>query len=173
MVLRELALPAGTLGRVYLSSMPGRRTNLAADISDMDSVRVSRIISFACFEEVTRKSPEYAAALNDDALGRPIETFAITDYDVPTDLAKFRNVIQRVVGYLEADERLLLHCGAGIGRTGTVATCLLMELGMDETTALDALRQLGRGPKTPSNSVLSGGSQRIGSRGRAGAEQPS
>ena len=127
--------------------MPGRRTNLEADISEMDSARVSRIISFASSEEVTRKSPEYAAALKDNALGRPIETFAITDYSVPADLVEFATVVHRVLGYLEADERLLLHCGAGIGRTGTVATCLLITLGMAETAALDVVKTAGSRPE--------------------------
>ncbi|MFM8531700.1 MAG: dual specificity protein phosphatase family protein [Ilumatobacteraceae bacterium] len=36
-------------------------------------------------------------------------------------------------------EHLLVHCGAGIGRAGTIAACLLVALGMDEDTALDHL----------------------------------
>jgi protein-tyrosine phosphatase len=37
---------------------------------------------------------------------------------------------------LRDGERLLVHCGAGIGRAGTVATCLLMMMGVARDDAL-------------------------------------
>lgn len=49
----------------------------------------------------------------------------------------------RMVGVLAEHVRggagLLVHCGAGIGRAGTVATCLLIELGMGLGDALEAV----------------------------------
>ena len=37
---------------------------------------------------------------------------------------------------LEMGEHLLMHCAAGIGRTGTMAVCLLMRLGIPRDEAL-------------------------------------
>lgn len=43
--------------------------------------------------------------------------------------------IAELVRRLDDGEHLLMHCAAGIGRTGTMAVCLLMELGMAQPTA--------------------------------------
>ena len=50
---------------------------------------------------------------------------------------------------LDAGEGLIVHCGAGIGRAGTVATCLLMSLGVprDEALATVALHRPMGGPE--------------------------
>jgi len=37
---------------------------------------------------------------------------------------------------LEAGEHLVLHCRGGLGRTGTVAACILIEFGTDPDTAV-------------------------------------
>jgi ADP-ribosyl-[dinitrogen reductase] hydrolase len=41
---------------------------------------------------------------------------------------------------LTAGERILIHCRAGLGRTGLVAVRLLIELGEEPRTALDRVR---------------------------------
>jgi protein-tyrosine phosphatase len=40
---------------------------------------------------------------------------------------------------LDHGERLLMHCGAGIGRAGTMAACLLVRLGAGAPDALDVV----------------------------------
>jgi hypothetical protein len=42
---------------------------------------------------------------------------------------------------VEAGESLVVTCGAGIGRAGTVATALLMRCGVPRQDALDAVRE--------------------------------
>ncbi len=46
-------------------------------------------------------------------------------------------------------EHLLIHCAAGIGRTGTIAACILVELGMGSDDALTLIRSSrpGAGPE--------------------------
>ena len=50
---------------------------------------------------------------------------------------------------LDAGEGMIVHCGAGIGRAGTVATCLLMSLGVprDEALATVAVHRPMGGPE--------------------------
>ena len=61
--------------------------------------------------------------------------FPIADLHAPA-LAEVRPLLDDVVGRLDAGEHLLVHCGAGIGRAGTIAVCILMLHGL---TAPDAL----------------------------------
>lgn len=46
-------------------------------------------------------------------------------------------------------DTLLVHCAAGMGRTGTIAACVLIALGHDTTTALDSVgaARPGAGPE--------------------------
>jgi len=44
-------------------------------------------------------------------------------------------------GRLEAGERVLIHCRAGLGRTGLVASQLLVEAGLTPLQALNAVRR--------------------------------
>ncbi len=64
----------------------------------------------------------------------------ITDFGVPS-LDGMAAVQADVDAALAAGGRVYLHCRAGIGRTGTVAACLLVSQGL---TADDALALLAR-----------------------------
>lgn len=48
-------------------------------------------------------------------------------------------------GRLAAGERVLVHCRAGLGRTGVVASRLLVEAGMTPAQAISAVRSARRG----------------------------
>ena len=48
-------------------------------------------------------------------------------------------------GRLRAGERVLVHCRAGLGRTGTIAARLLVEAGVSSRQALHAVRNARRG----------------------------
>ena len=51
--------------------------------------------------------------------------------DVATEL------VAAIVARLAAGERIILHCAAGIGRSGTIAVCVLVELGATLADALE------------------------------------
>ena len=64
----------------------------------------------------------------------------IADFGVPT-VDGMRATLHAVLAALDAGGTVYLHCKAGIGRTGTVAACLLVEHGH---TAEEALALLAR-----------------------------
>lgn len=92
-----------------------------------------------CFVDLTQ--PEEAAAYRDSLPpGATYFSRPIPDHGVPAEPAHMHAILAYVRRALDSGRRVYLHCRAGIGRTGTVAGCLLAEEGGGE----EALAQLNR-----------------------------
>ena len=48
----------------------------------------------------------------------------------------------------------MLHCAAGMGRTGSTAACVLKALGLDTAEALQRVRDAGSNPQNAQQSGL-------------------
>lgn len=70
---------------------------------------------------------------------------AITDHGVPRDAAHMSEIVAALDGLLREGRRVYVHCRAGIGRTGTVVACHLIEQGMAPDAALARLNELWLG----------------------------
>jgi ADP-ribosylglycohydrolase len=66
----------------------------------------------------------------------------ITDHGVPRDGAHMGEIQGVLDELLEAGRRVYVHCRAGIGRTGTVVACHLIEQGLKPELALVRLNEL-------------------------------
>ena len=75
--------------------------------------------------------------------------FPIVDYGVPKEREAYRRLILQVVDSLRAGTNVLAHCGAGIGRTGTLAACVLVVLGVPVAEALETVHAAGSYPERP------------------------
>ena len=84
--------------------------------------------------ELADRYPEYLAWLQAHA-GTVAVWFPIHDLHAP-GVAATEPLITELVRRLDDGEHLLMHCAAGIDRTGTMAACLLIELGMAKADAL-------------------------------------
>ena len=68
-----------------------------------------------------------------------------------------RPVLLFLHGFPEAAfiwDEVLLHCAAGLGRTGSAAACLLKALGVEANEALQRVREAGSNPQNAEQSGL-------------------
>src|ERR1700704_3581221 len=67
---------------------------------------------------------------------------AIKDHGVPGSRDQMVEILDYVGNAMRAGRPVYVHCRAGIGRTGTVIGCLLVERGLSGDGALDELNRL-------------------------------
>jgi len=67
--------------------------------------------------------------------------FPIEDLNVPT-VPRMREILTEITRALDADAPVYVHCWGGIGRTGTVVGCWLVERGHSGASALEQLDTL-------------------------------
>ena len=147
-MFRKLGLPAGVSGSLFLHSMPGRNEPLEDAVAELRRLGISRIISLAPLSEIRTKSPAYGQAIEASALPAVLSSCPISDRGVPENRAEFLNSVDETASALRAGQKLLLHCGAGIGRTGTYAAAVLVRLGIPKDEALAEVGRAGSRPET-------------------------
>lgn len=147
-MFRKVAIDNGRNGGMYLHSMPGRYESLAEAFETMEECGIQWLMSLTPLHEISQISPEYHKVITAEEL--PVErlTFPIEDYGVPLDFEAFVEVLEFVSQKILIGESVLIHCGAGHGRTGTFAATLLMALGYEKDDALDRVMSAGSGPET-------------------------
>jgi ADP-ribosyl-[dinitrogen reductase] hydrolase len=86
--------------------------------------------------------PPYEPYLPEDAehLRHPVK-----DHGVPRDAAHMHGILAVLGDALRRGRRVYVHCRAGIGRTGTVVACHLIDGGLSGSEALLELNELWKG----------------------------
>jgi len=142
----------GTGGQIGMTICPGKqgrslygppwKRDLRLDVQAVQAWRPDLV--------VTLMEPEELAELRVAELGLELERagirwlhFPIPDLEAPgplfAELWSARGA--EVWGILRAGGRVLLHCRGGLGRTGTVAAQLLVELGEEPEAAMRTVRE--------------------------------
>jgi hypothetical protein len=154
MAFRPLALPDGVPGQLWLSSMPGRFESWATFKAEANERGVQGLVCLNPLHEVAAGSPDYHGAITSGTLPWRWRHVPMRDFGVAAGEEQFRTQVLEVADELERGDVLLLHCAAGIGRTGTVAACLLKHLGASRDAALAAVRATGSNPESAAQSGL-------------------
>ncbi len=144
---RSVSLPRNVAGRLFLDAMPGRYEPFEKAKADIVREGVRRVVCLTSLEEVRMYAPDYAQAIESDGLAWTQQVFPIVDGGVPSDTDAFLDLAHSVAGCLRNGDRVVIHCAAGIGRTGMLAICVLMILAMTEAKAYDAVRSAGSVPE--------------------------
>ena len=75
-------------------------------------------------------------------------SFPIRDKTVPSDLEAFSEIARHLAKAVSTGQGVAIHCRAGIGRSTTLAACVLTTLGVDAEVALDMIAE-ARGVEVP------------------------
>lgn len=150
---RAVRLPASLAGELWLGPMPGRLRPFDKDMGTLNAQNIDRIVSLTPLAEIEEKAPDYAVALA-EGMDIAVSRFPIADFAIPDDEAGLFALAARTAGELREGSKVFVHCAAGIGRTGTMAICILLALGLDATEATAIVAAAGSGPETEAQKAL-------------------
>lgn len=158
--------------KLFFDAMPGRYRALDVWKRDMATHEIDVVVCLTSDHEITEKSPDYAelraqAEQSPDSTkltveDRPVKVidFPIEDFSAPAPqhVTEFWDLAAQIAQEMNAGHRVFIHCGAGIGRTGTMAVAALMQQGIPREEALRQVEAAGSGPENPTqHELLKGG----------------
>ena len=156
MALRSVVLPPDVPGALWLAAMPGRSSPWPVFESEAKRAGLALVVCLTPRSEMAELAPAYHAAVTRGALGFRWLNLPMPNFGLPDDPPAFRREVARIADELRGGNAVLLHCAAGLGRTGTTAACVLKALGLSQDDALDRVRQAGSNPQNAKQSGLVG-----------------
>jgi protein-tyrosine phosphatase len=153
MTLRPVQLPPDVPGRLWLSSMPGRFEAWSAFETEAQRNGLALVVCLTPRSEMRELSPAYHAAVATGTVPFRWLHLPVPNFGAPEDAAAFRRDIHEVSAALRRGEAVMMHCAAGMGRTGSAAACVLKSLGLGTEEALQHVRDAGSNPE---NALQSG-----------------
>jgi len=144
-----LLTPLG--GKIAMTHCPGRNTVdaqgrqwqrlLKDDLAAIHSASISTVVTLIRLSEMQKLGvPDLPAQVVQHKLQwlqLPIKDFGTPDLDA---LKNWDQIKETILAALARRETVLLHCAAGLGRTGMMAACLLVACGQTPVGAINQVR---------------------------------
>ena len=154
MPFRPVPLPEPVQGALWLHAMPGRLEPWPDFLAEARRTALTLVVCLTPRHELAALSPAYDEALRQGTLPMRWLHLPMRDFGLGANLQLFRTGIEQIALGVLGGEVALLHCAAGIGRTGTAAACLLKRLGLSRANALQSVRDAGSSPESALQSGL-------------------
>lgn len=144
-----LAGPAGRLGLTFLPGKhgpsdryPGRvyRRELARDLVTLRTAGIRQLVLLVTDAELARwGDPDIVARARD--AGIAVDRRPMADGSTPASIAEMSSILVAVRAARTIGD-VAVACMGGVGRTGTVAACALIEAGLDPDEAIAEVRRV-------------------------------
>ena len=154
MSLRRVRLPDEVPGQLWLGPMPGRFNAWPAFESQAQRSGLGLVVCLTPRAEMAELAPDYHAAVVAGRVGFRWLNLPMRNFGLPEDAAGFRREVNAIAETIRRGDAVLLHCAAGMGRTGTAAACVLKAVGLDAQEALLRVREAGSNPQNAEQSGL-------------------
>ncbi|MES2633504.1 MAG: tyrosine-protein phosphatase [Pseudomonadota bacterium] len=154
MALRSVVLPADVPGKLWLGAMPGRFQAWPAFHAEAQAHRLSLVVCLTPRHEMAELAPAYSQAVGQGELPFRWLNLPMRNFGLPEDVPLFQREVQQIAQALRRGDSVMLHCAAGIGRTGSTAACVLKALGVDTQDSLLRVREAGSNPENALQSGL-------------------
>jgi hypothetical protein len=152
--MRPVVLPTHVSGQLWLGAMPGRFEPWPQFELQAHRSGLSLVVCLTPRAELAELSPDYHAAVTAGRLPFRWQGVPMRNFGLPEDPAAFRRDVVRIADALRSGDGVLLHCAAGMGRTGSAAACVLKALGLPTDEALARVRAAGSNPQNAQQSGL-------------------
>lgn len=147
MGFRAVSLPPDVPGALWLSAMPARLESWAAFEEEAGRAHLALVVCLTPSTEMQELSPAYHRAVAQGDLPFRWQNLPMRNFGLPQDAPGFRDAIARIAQALRDGDAVMLHCAAGMGRTGSAAACVLKALGLPAQEALQRVRDAGSNPQ--------------------------
>lgn len=134
-------------GRLGILPRPRGGDWLETEIQSWKKLGLDTVVSLLTPDEIAELDLDREAHLCEDH-AIDFSSFGINDRSIPTSQQEAFALTQRLQGSLNTGSRLGIHCRQGIGRSGMIATCLLILSGVSLEEALARVSQV-RGCEVP------------------------
>jgi len=131
----------GLSGEIGMMSAPGLQRALASDLDELQERHPGMML----VSLVNDQELEYLRItdLVEQARTRGIEVvrFGFGDHSTPSSVDGLIGVVARILAAARGGRAVIVHCWAGLGRTGLVAASCLAAQGLGAEEAIAAVRQ--------------------------------
>jgi len=125
-------------GKLALAARPRGGDWLQDELRSWQRAGVDTVVSLLTPDE-EREFKLEDEGLEAKAQGMTFLSLPIRDRQVPPSESSLNSTLQQMDDTLSSGKNVLVHCRQGIGRTGLVSACLLINRGWDTETAIELL----------------------------------
>jgi protein-tyrosine phosphatase len=134
--------------------MPGRYEPIESVWNQVRNEAIRAIVCLAEKDELQEKSCQYARAIEAGTVPCLVLHFEIPDRGAPENRGGFWVLARGVAKRLQSGEAVLIHCAGGVGRSATLAICVLLALGEAVSDARHVVSRAGSTVETAPQSQL-------------------